>query len=956
MNPLSDDPRHSQDRTSDAARNDLFQHSDRTLDSSSETSAHEVSVSSELSIALPTSIGHYKIISLIGEGGMGTVYEAEQDRPRRTVALKVIRPGYATPSHLRRFEQEAQALGRLQHLGIAQIYEAGTAETNLGPQPFFAMEYVRGKRLLDYAASAHLGIRQRLDLAAKIADAVQHAHERGIIHRDLKPGNILVNEEGQPKVLDFGVARVTDSDFQATRQTDIGQLIGTIPYMSPEQISADPEALDTRSDVYALGVIVYELLAGRLPYDLRNKSLADSARVIREDDPTPLSSINRSYRGDIETIIGKSLEKEKARRYASASELASDIRRYLSDEPIVARPPSATYQVSKFARRNRILVGGIAAVILVLAAGATASTILAIRATRAQKLAEDRRVQTEQSRALAVARENEAEAARRLAEQRQLEAEASRKAADKARIAEATQRQEAERSAEQAKQEKARAEHNLDLAKDSVEKYFIQVSLSPELKTQNLEKLRRNLLVTAQQFYQQFVNEKSDDGYVKADFGRALSTLGAIDVSMGENKQALEVLEHARAILEASWKQHPENLIIGRNLFLTYQQLGQLYENTGAYPQAETLDREAISIGQNLSDAHLGGVQEILDLGDATENLGKLLTRLNRVDEAIAYTKKGMELREGLMKKYPDKEEYANSLLASDVNMVSALAGIGKIKEALPYAEQAAEIGERTFASHPEDPDAAFRLGASYNNLGGVYRLLGREAESVKAHRRALEIREKLAREHPTVVDYNLALSGSYINLGELAESDGNPKDAVDWLSKAEQTLRGILGQEPKQATARYFLSYDYSWQARAFEDLGKQDEASKCWSLAIEYDDHNDPQLKLSRAMALAHKGEYEKAGAQADELAKQEKLPETLYRLAGVYVLSASAARAANNPSLADSYLGKAFELLGRATEAGYFKDSSHVEKLDKDTSFDGLRSAEKFRKFRSQLGVTK
>ena len=171
---------------------------------------------------LPTTIARYRIVRLIGEGGMGAVYEAEQDHPRRTVALKIIKPGMASPELLRRFEQEAQALGRLQHPGIAQIYEAGTADTGFGPQPYFAMEFIRGVSLKDYAEEHHLNTRQRLEMIAKVSEAVQHAHQRGLIHRDLKPANILVDETGQPKILDFGVARATDSDAQATSQTDMG--------------------------------------------------------------------------------------------------------------------------------------------------------------------------------------------------------------------------------------------------------------------------------------------------------------------------------------------------------------------------------------------------------------------------------------------------------------------------------------------------------------------------------------------------------------------------------------------------------------------------------------------------------------------------------------------------------------------------------------------------------------
>jgi len=319
---------------------------------------------------------------------MGTVYEAEQEKPRRLVALKVIRPGLLTPQRLRRFEQESQLLGWLQHPGIAQVYEAGTADAGHGPQPFFAMELIRGRTLDQHAVAARLGTRDRLELVARICDAVQHAHQKGIVHRDLKPGNIVIDATGQPKILDFGVARATESDLHATLETGFGQVVGTLPYMSPEQVAGDPAELDTRSDVYALGVILYELLVGRLPYDLPRRSLPEAMRIIHEQEPARLGTIDRALRGDVETIVAKALEKEKDRRYQSAAELAADIRRFLRDEPIVARPSSAAYQLRKFARRNKALVGGIAAVFVVLAVAAGVSTWQAVRATKAKAQAD----------------------------------------------------------------------------------------------------------------------------------------------------------------------------------------------------------------------------------------------------------------------------------------------------------------------------------------------------------------------------------------------------------------------------------------------------------------------------------------------------------------------------------------------------------------------------------------
>jgi len=389
---------------------------------------------------LPHQIGRYRVIRKLGEGGMGVVYLAEQENPRRVVAVKVIKSIAASRSTLQRFEHEAHVLGMLQHPGIAQIFEAGTAEMKLagisaaGIHPYFAMEYVDGQTITKHAEHRRLGTRQRLELFMKVCEAVQHAHQKGVIHRDLKPANILVIDDaaggdskhrsgntalGQPKILDFGVARLTDSDIQVTTiQTDAGQLVGTLQYMSPEQIAADPDGLDTRSDVYALGVILYELLTGRPPYDLRKMMVHDAARVIRDEEPTRLSSINRTFRGDIETIVGKALEKDKTRRYQSAAELADDIRRYLSDEPLVATPPSRVYQFRKFARRNKVLVGATAAVAVALCAavlGLSQAVLTAHRQRDDAKLAEA----TERALRISMEQARDQELSQRMAAQRQ---------------------------------------------------------------------------------------------------------------------------------------------------------------------------------------------------------------------------------------------------------------------------------------------------------------------------------------------------------------------------------------------------------------------------------------------------------------------------------------------------------------------------------------------------------
>ncbi|MDX2116911.1 MAG: WD40 repeat domain-containing serine/threonine protein kinase [Planctomycetota bacterium] len=356
-------------------------------------------------------IGHYEIKGVLGSGGMGVVYIAEQDRPRRIVALKVIRRGLASRRMLRRFEAEAEMLGRLQHTGIAQIFEAGTWDDGGGPQPYIAMELVDGPALTRWVENKRLGTRESLALMAKVCDAVHHAHQRGVLHRDLKPGNILVQDGpdgiGQPKVLDFGIARpLGDADPAATTlKTDIGQLVGTLAYMSPEQIGGSAEEVDVRSDVYALGVIMYRLLAGRLPLDLGDRSIPEAARIIMEQAPAPLSQVSKIFRGDVETIVFKAMEKDKTRRYQSAADLAEDLRRYLAGMPISAKRDSALYVLGKQLRRYRgVAIASAAAAIALLGLGAYSAwqwrvnTILAEQQMLLAKSADSARASAERER------------------------------------------------------------------------------------------------------------------------------------------------------------------------------------------------------------------------------------------------------------------------------------------------------------------------------------------------------------------------------------------------------------------------------------------------------------------------------------------------------------------------------------------------------------------------------
>ncbi len=316
--------------------------------------------------------GDFRLLRELGHGGMGVVWLAEQKSLGRNVALKLIRPGLASASLLKRFRHEAAVLGQLSHPGIAHVYEVGTAVfgsvlVGAVERPYISMEYVPGVSLLVHAIDHGLDTGACLDLVTRVCDAVQHAHERGIVHRDLKPDNILIATDGNPKIVDFGIALSTGSEVIAmTAQTAVGQIIGTLQYMSPEQVLGDQERISFRSDVYSLGVVIFELLSGRMPIEVEGLSLAEAARRIVHDEPLRLRSVDPSIAVDVETVVHKALEKEVARRYESASELAADIRRVLHNEPIVARPTTTLYAVRKYARRNQGMVAGIGAALIIL--------------------------------------------------------------------------------------------------------------------------------------------------------------------------------------------------------------------------------------------------------------------------------------------------------------------------------------------------------------------------------------------------------------------------------------------------------------------------------------------------------------------------------------------------------------------------------------------------------------
>ena len=758
----------------------------------------------------PESIAGFRILHELGRGGMGVVYLAEQDHPRRQVALKVLRPGAASPALLRRFEHEANLLGRLQHPGIAQIHEAGVD----GTRPYLAMEHVHGRRLDEHVQAHALDSRQRLRLLARICDAVHHAHVHGVIHRDLKPGNILVVEDeqspgaeaGTPKILDFGVARATESDLQTmSRQTEVGQLLGTLPFMSPEQVEGNPTELDVRTDVYSLGVIAHVLLAGDLPYALRDRSVPEAARIIRDESPTALSRIDARFRGDVETIVSKALEKDPERRYQSASELAADIRRFLADEPIVARPPSAGYQLRKFARRNRTLVAA-AAVLLIVLVGATAvSSWLALRATRAEQAARAQleRAETEAAKQQAVSDFLQGmlssanpylEGNRDVTVLQALDAAA--RELDEGRFADQPDVEVTVRSTiggsywASAEYDKAELQFRVAIDRLAADRPEDADSRATGLGALGMLFAEQNRYAEAEStFREQFELARRELGEGHLRTGSALSNLAGVMGDQGRLAEAESVLVLA---LEVSGRLTGEDR---RVHVANLHSLGGLRHFRGHSEGAESAFREALELARQVHGpnhpaviSELEALSAVLahrkDPGEidlAREVLSRCRETFGRVHPQVAralanlgmslFRHDHMEEAEGLLRESvamhraqrgDEHRDTARSL--NDLGRV--LDAQGRHGEAAALYEESVAIQERVLGDHPS-------LATTLNNLGRLHGALERYAEAERYFLRALQIRrEKLGEEHA-------ATATTAKDLMQLYEKWGKPERAA---------------------------------------------------------------------------------------------------------------------------------------------------------------------------------
>ena len=655
-------------------------------------------------------IGRYKLLQKIGEGGCGVVYMAEQQEPVvRRVALKVIKLGMDTKEVIARFEAERQALALMNHPNIASVLDGGATEAG---RPFFVMELVRGVPITKFCDEQNLTTAARLELFTAVCHAVQHAHQKGIIHRDLKPSNILVTlHDGKPvpKVIDFGIAKATQGKLtDSTVFTAFEQFIGTPAYMSPEQAEMSGLDIDTRSDIYSLGVLLYELLTGRPPFDPKTLvagGLDEIRRIIREVEPpkpsTQLSTLAAADRttiarlrgvdpakhrvqlsGDLDWIVMKALEKNRARRYETPSEFAADIARHLGNEPVLACPPSTVYRLSKLFGRYKLAFTAAAMIALAVAAGAIVSTWQAIRATRAEHVAVAERTRAENAR-------TEAEAARGR---------------------EAALRIEAEKNQTRAETEATRSSQVAAFMKAMLTGIGPRVALGRD--TQLLREI-------VQQTEARLQAELTQQPAVLAELR---DTLGLVYYDLGDYPRAIELFRSALADRRRLWGN--ENVAVASSL----DHLGLALHWDSEIIEADSVLREAVAIRRKL----LGN--EHPDTATALAHLGEVLWRQRRFNESLNVRREVLAVRRKIYG--PEHADVAEILVEIATTLGSSTAdGIRDIQGSEAHYREGLALQRKLFgAEHPVVAATLHHMSLALNNAG-------KRGEAIQAISEALELR-----------------------------------------------------------------------------------------------------------------------------------------------------------------------------------------------------------------------
>jgi serine/threonine protein kinase/tetratricopeptide (TPR) repeat protein len=855
-------------------------------------------------------VGPYKIIRTIGKGGMGEVFLAEQEHPvRRNVALKIVRLGMDSRQIVNRFTSERQALAMMNHPHVAHVYDAGATESG---RPYFVMEFVDGLPITFFCDQHRLSTRQRLELMIDVCQAVHHAHTKGILHRDLKPSNVLVVAPGHgqkplAKVIDFGIAKALNpvvGPDQVTMLTETGLLMGTPEYISPEQAEGSLD-VDTRSDVYSLGVLLYQLLTGSLPMQRKagqDLSYNEVLRLIREVEPPRPSTrigkldddtsqnlaslrkcdttvLRKQLRGDLDWITLKALEKDREHRYESAAELASDIERHLHDQPVIAGPPTTTYRVKKFVRRNRGVVITAALVALALVGGMIGTGWQAIVARRAtgeansQKLIAQKRF--DELRKLvgsSLFEIDEAMTTQGPTKARQLLVQTSLRYLDS--LARESQDPQLQRELMQGYVQVGQVQFypgmpNLGDPHGALQSYRkareiadARVAAAPD----DRQLLKDKVVVLTHLAEAQTELGQNDDAL--KSFGDAIAlcdTLAQSDPDptlvrrniavlmhkmqtvyrrMGDTAKALDMAEKSLALREKLLVEKPGNPTLRRDLFASHETLAALKANLGLPADAVQHCNYAIQYTQAALKAQPSNPMTVRDASLASQRLAEMLVMVGRPGAALAPADEGIALHTRIFESdksnYENKRDLANALGVRGETLLA----LGRSTDALESFQKSLELRMELGQTNPSDETVSRGIARARHGIAQCLRELGKLDEAQSQVEQARQIHEARLKANPGNEAVRFSLCELHATLGAILTDKGSFNDAIAELQKSIQEYPSLTDTGPKAPAQRRDLTTFYVLLAEAQARNGQPDQAAASYQSAIEL---CDAILKIS-------------------------------------------------------------------------------------------------------------
>jgi serine/threonine-protein kinase len=744
----------------------------------------------------------YEILGTLGRGGMGVVFKARQVGLNRIVALKMIlAAAHASEEDIGRFKVEAEAVARLQHPNIVQIYEVG----ELNQKPYFSLEFVSGGSLDKKLTGTPLAPRYSADLVEKIARGIDAAHRAGIVHRDLKPANIMLTADGEPKITDFGLAKKMDPS--EVSQTQDGSIMGTPSYMSPEQAAGKVRDVGPAADTYALGAILYDLLTGRPPF--KGETIMDTLYDVMSTEPVPPCRLQPKLPKDLETICLKCLEKEIPKRYASAGDMADDLRRWLHGEPIRARPVGMVEKAAKWAKRRptaaALVLVSVLAVLSLIVGGFTFAHMESARADQEREFAEN------EARLRGTAEQNEAEAK----EQKALAEVRFKHALDSLRRA--------------------------DAAFVRSNKAIDAIVLNKKLSDPRLEPVRRDILLTSKSFYQDVLRERSQQAIERVvpterrRNGEMYRELADIQEKLGEYEPAEKSYRAALEYFNQLNEDFPDDPEARSRQGTVYNNLAVLLHKTKRNQDADAALAKSLGIKEDLTKEYPEARRYRFDLANGYLNRGDLrLAGQRQAREAADDFSKAAGIFATLAKQFPNEVVYQSSAAKANTSMAVCFTLLKQFADAEAAYQQAIAFWQPLISLYPKDADYRGELARAKLNLGGLWHVSGRLEPARQSYREAAAVFQSLNEEFPQNPDYREALADTYINLGAASQAAKRADAATEAFRQALPLLKRLAVDLPAEPAYRVKLADAYNDLAIALVATARHDEADEAWHEAI--------------------------------------------------------------------------------------------------------------------------